>query len=180
MIRVRDCTGVATELTSYGSAHSFCILTDATGVLIQPLRDEPKGDKPRRSLQRKSCRRGHFFVQIADGDHVFFEYAAKETSATTSSTGPLTRTSDASMTTLTRPDAPRLGAGVTPDDRSGRPRSRPRIRLRARPSRASRGSSRSTARGRASHPSTSRRYASSTFVPTSTRTSRSSKPSTRR
>ena len=61
--------------------HAFCILTDATGVLIQPLRDEPRGDKPRRSLQRKSCRRGHFFVQIADGDHVFFEYAAKETSA---------------------------------------------------------------------------------------------------
>jgi transposase len=61
--------------------HAFCILTDATGVLIQPLRDEPKADKPRRSLQRKSCRRGHFFVQIADGDHVFFEYAAKETSA---------------------------------------------------------------------------------------------------
>lgn len=61
--------------------HAFCILTDATGVLVQPIRDEPKGDKPRRSLQRKSCRRGHFFVQIADGDHVFFEYAAKETSA---------------------------------------------------------------------------------------------------
>ncbi len=61
--------------------HAFCILTDATGVMVQPLRDEHKGDKPRRSLQRKSCRRGHFFVQIADGDHVFFEYAAKETSA---------------------------------------------------------------------------------------------------
>jgi len=61
--------------------HAFCILTDATGVLVQPLRDEPKGNKPRRSLQRQSCRRGHFFVQIADGDHVFFEYAAKETSA---------------------------------------------------------------------------------------------------
>jgi hypothetical protein len=61
--------------------HAFCILTDATGVLIQPIRDEPKGDKPRRSLQRKSCRRGHFFVQIADADHVFFEYAARETSA---------------------------------------------------------------------------------------------------
>jgi transposase len=61
--------------------HAFCILTDATGVLIQPIRDEPKGDKPRRSLQRKSCRRGHFFVQIADADHVFFEYAPKETSA---------------------------------------------------------------------------------------------------
>jgi transposase len=61
--------------------HAFCILTDATGVLIQPVRDEPKGDQPRRSLQRKACRRGHFFVQIADGDHVFFEYVARETSA---------------------------------------------------------------------------------------------------
>jgi hypothetical protein len=50
--------------------HAFCILTDATGVLVQPIRDEPKGDKPRRSLQRQSCRRGHFFVQIADGEGI--------------------------------------------------------------------------------------------------------------
>src|SRR5262249_11155794 len=28
------------------------------------------------------CRRGHFFVQIADRDHVFFEYLPRETSAT--------------------------------------------------------------------------------------------------
>lgn len=54
-------------------ATAFCIATDATGILIQPLR-EP--DQPRRA-----CRRGHFFVQIADADHVFFEYQAKETSA---------------------------------------------------------------------------------------------------
>ena len=54
-------------------AHAFCIATDATGVLVQPIRT---GDK-----QRRACSRGHYFVQIADGDHVFFEYTAKETSA---------------------------------------------------------------------------------------------------
>ena len=54
-------------------AHAFCIATDATGVLVQPIRG---GDqKPR------ACARGHYFVQIADADHVFFEYTAKETSA---------------------------------------------------------------------------------------------------
>ena len=54
-------------------AHAFCIATDATGVLVQPI---PTGDQVRRA-----CRRGHYFVQIADADHVFFEYTAKETSA---------------------------------------------------------------------------------------------------
>lgn len=52
---------------------AFCILTDATGVLVQPI---PGGDR-----QPRSCRRGHFLVQIADADHVFFEYLARETSA---------------------------------------------------------------------------------------------------
>lgn len=54
-------------------AHAFCIATDATGVLVQPMAG---GDK-----QRRACTRGHYFVQIADADHVFFEYTAKETSA---------------------------------------------------------------------------------------------------
>jgi transposase len=54
-------------------AHAFCIATDATGVLVQPI---PGGDQVRRA-----CRRGHYFVQIADADHVFFEYTPKETSA---------------------------------------------------------------------------------------------------
>jgi transposase len=42
---------------------AFCIATDATGVAIQPERvpDQPG---------RKPCRRGHYFVQIADRDHV--------------------------------------------------------------------------------------------------------------
>lgn len=53
-------------------AHAFCIATDATGVLVQPLRDPQTRHKP--------CRRGHYFVQIADRDHVFFEYTSQETS----------------------------------------------------------------------------------------------------
>jgi hypothetical protein len=52
---------------------AFCIATDATGVLVQPIRG---GDQVRRA-----CRRGHFLVQIADADHVFFEYMERETSA---------------------------------------------------------------------------------------------------
>ncbi|MBX3157502.1 MAG: transposase, partial [Deltaproteobacteria bacterium] len=40
---------------------------------VQPI---PTADK-----QPRSCARGHYFVQIADRDHVFFEYAAKETGA---------------------------------------------------------------------------------------------------
>jgi transposase len=51
---------------------SFCIATDATGVKVQP--------DPRPDHKRQPCRRGHFFVFIADRDHVFFEYTPKETS----------------------------------------------------------------------------------------------------
>ena len=54
-------------------ATAFCISTDATGVAVQPERLSEK--------KRQACRRGHFFVQIADRDHVFFEYTPKETSA---------------------------------------------------------------------------------------------------
>ena len=54
-------------------AHAFCLATDATGVLVQPLRDG--------GTARRACRRAHFFVQLADADHVFFEYTPKETSA---------------------------------------------------------------------------------------------------
>jgi hypothetical protein len=52
---------------------AFCMATDATGVAVQPER--------RLDGQRQACRRGHFFVLIADRDHVFFEYTPKETSA---------------------------------------------------------------------------------------------------
>lgn len=54
-------------------ATAFCIAADATGVLVQPI---PGGDQARRG-----CRHGHFLVQLADADHVFFEYLAHETSA---------------------------------------------------------------------------------------------------
>ena len=53
-------------------ATAFCIATDATGVLVQPIRTHEK--------VRQACKRGHYFVHIADRDHVFFEYTAKETS----------------------------------------------------------------------------------------------------
>jgi len=52
---------------------AFCIATDATGVAVQPA---PKPDGG-----RQACRRGHFFVLIADRDHIFFEYTPRETSA---------------------------------------------------------------------------------------------------
>ena len=55
---------------------AFCIATDATGVLVLP---DPRPDK-----KRQPCRRAHFFVQIADADHVFFEYTPVETSAVVS------------------------------------------------------------------------------------------------
>jgi len=54
-------------------ATAFCISTDATGVLVQTLAGAEQ--------TRHRCHRGHFLVQIADADHVFFEYLAHETSA---------------------------------------------------------------------------------------------------
>lgn len=52
---------------------AFCLATDATGVLVQP--------EPREDGKRQPCRRGHFVTIVADRDHIFFEYTAKETSA---------------------------------------------------------------------------------------------------
>jgi len=51
---------------------AFCLSTDATGVLIQPA--------PLADGGRQACRKGHFFVVLADRDHVFFEYKPKHTS----------------------------------------------------------------------------------------------------
>jgi transposase len=52
---------------------AFCIATDATGIAVQPER-RPDG-------AHQACRRGHYFVLIADKDHIFYEYTPKETSA---------------------------------------------------------------------------------------------------
>ena len=51
---------------------AFCLSTDATGVAIQP--------KPLSDGRRQACRKGHFFVVLADCDHIFFEYQPKHTS----------------------------------------------------------------------------------------------------
>jgi transposase len=51
---------------------SFCVATDATGVLVQPIRTHEK--------VRQACKRGHYFVLVADSGHVLFEYTPKETS----------------------------------------------------------------------------------------------------
>jgi transposase len=56
---------------------AFCIATDATGVAVQPVRTPGK-------YTRQACRRAHFFVQLADRDHAFFEYTPRETSAAVS------------------------------------------------------------------------------------------------
>ena len=53
--------------------NAFCLSTDATGVCIQPV--------PLPSGQRQACRKGHFFVVLADQDHIFFEFQPKHTSA---------------------------------------------------------------------------------------------------
>jgi transposase len=51
---------------------AFCLATDATGVSIQP--------EPLATGARQPCKKGHFFVVLADKDHVFFEYKRKHTS----------------------------------------------------------------------------------------------------
>ena len=53
-------------------ATAFCLSTDATGVSIQPT--------PLDDGRHQPCRRGHFFVTLADRDHVFFDYQAKHNS----------------------------------------------------------------------------------------------------
>ena len=55
-------------------ATAFCLSTDATGVAIQPTRLEDG--------KRQPCRKGHFFVTLADRDHVFLDFQPKHTSLT--------------------------------------------------------------------------------------------------
>ena len=53
-------------------AKAFCLATDATGVSIRPA--------PLATGGRQPCAKGHFFVVLADRDHVFFEYKKKHNS----------------------------------------------------------------------------------------------------
>jgi Transposase IS66 family/IS66 C-terminal element len=63
-------TTIVDAMRMEAMATAFCIATDATGVRVLPT--------PREENKRQPCRRAHFFVQIADADHVFFEYSADE------------------------------------------------------------------------------------------------------
>lgn len=53
---------------------ALCLSTDATQILVQRGRDPTTNE-------RRACKKGHYFVQIADRDAVFFEYVERETSA---------------------------------------------------------------------------------------------------
>ena len=66
------CGATVVHAAKKDALNAFCIATDATGVSVQPIRTHEK--------VRQACKRGHYFVHIADRDHVFFEYTAKETS----------------------------------------------------------------------------------------------------
>lgn len=61
---------VVTAAKKDALATALCIATDATGVLVQPIPTHEKRHQP--------CRRGHYFVSIADCEHVFFDYTPKE------------------------------------------------------------------------------------------------------
>ena len=63
---------VVEAMAGEAKATAFCLSTDATGIAIQPEAGSDKGRQP--------CRKGHFFVVLADQDHVLFEYQAKQTS----------------------------------------------------------------------------------------------------
>lgn len=53
---------------------ALCLSTDATQILVRHTEDPS-------STKRRPCKKGHYFVQIADRDAVFFEYVERETSA---------------------------------------------------------------------------------------------------
>lgn len=63
---------VVDAMAAEAKQKAFCLATDATGAAIQPVRI-PGGP-------RQACAKGHFFVVLADKDHVFFEYQPKHTS----------------------------------------------------------------------------------------------------
>jgi hypothetical protein len=64
--------GCVVDAMAAEAKQAFCLATDATGAAIQPVRI-PGGS-------RQACAKGHFFVVLADKDHVFFEYQPKHTS----------------------------------------------------------------------------------------------------
>lgn len=65
-------TTVVAAMAQHARATAFCISTDATGVCVQPMPNEKRARQP--------CKKGHFLVQIADSDHILFDYLERETS----------------------------------------------------------------------------------------------------
>ena len=65
--------GIIVQAMTKDAMGATCLATNATGVSIQP---EPRADRA-----RQPCRKGHFFVVMADRDHVFFEFQPRHTSA---------------------------------------------------------------------------------------------------
>lgn len=55
-----------------GHRHRVLLVHSATGVAIQPT--------PLQEGKRQPCRKGHFFVTLADKDHIFFDFQPKHTS----------------------------------------------------------------------------------------------------
>lgn len=64
--------GSIVEAMKEDAKNAFCLSTDATGISIQPV--------PLPDGARQPCSKGHFFVVLADYDHIFFEYRAKHDS----------------------------------------------------------------------------------------------------
>ena len=53
-------------------ANAFCIATDATGFAVQPGKLD--------GGPRRPCRKGHYFVRIADRDHILFSFTERHRS----------------------------------------------------------------------------------------------------
>ncbi|MDQ2647145.1 MAG: IS66 family transposase [Myxococcota bacterium] len=62
---------VVAAMRQHALATAFCVATDATGVCVQPIPND---------RTRQPCKKGHFLVQIADRDHILFDYLERETS----------------------------------------------------------------------------------------------------
>jgi transposase len=173
-------------------ASAMCLSTDATGILVQQGR-EPK------SKARRLCKKGHFVVQIADRDAVFFEYTERETSAAVLEMfrgfsgdvqaeaktvyDVLFRERDEPPTptsSRTRACAASSAASRTPGATSGRQRWSRRSRSRAMRSSGCGASSSSTRSGRTCRRASARLCAISSWRPSSTRSSPSCTPSGRR
>src|SRR5690606_35867433 len=56
---------------AHAKKNAFCLSTDATGIAIQP--------EPLPGGGRQPCRKGHFFVVLADRDHIVCELQRKPT-----------------------------------------------------------------------------------------------------